>query len=77
MPNKIHITTARKMIDSGDAVDLKCWTRDGGVLALDNCVGLRYNFRAGTRQVKLLASRQIRTIRDVCLFEINGMEIFL
>ena len=65
------------MIDSGDPVDLKVWAKDGRVLELCNCIGLRYNFRSGTRQVKLLTSRQIRTIRDVLMFEINGLTIYL
>ena len=59
MAKAVHITTARKMIDSGDPVDLKVWAKDGRVLHLQNCIGLRYNFRSGTRQVKLLTSRQI------------------
>ena len=77
MAKAVHITTARKMIDSGNPVDLKVWAKDGRVLHLQNCIGLRYNFRSGTRQVKLLTSRQIRTIRDVLMFEINGLTIYL
>ncbi len=77
MASKIHITTARKIIDSGDPVDLWLWASDGRVLHYKNCVGLRYNFRSGTRQVKLLDSRQIRTLRDVCLFKINDIDIIL
>ena len=77
MAQAIHITTARKLIDSGVPVDIKVWAKDGRVIELRNCVGLRYNFRQGTRQVKILASRQIRTIRDVCIFEINNMTVYL
>ena len=77
MTNSIHITTARKLIDSGDPVDLKAWKKDGSVMELRRCVGLRYNFRNGTRTVKILASREIRTVRDVCIFEVNGLSVFL
>ncbi len=77
MARAIHITTARKIIDSGDPVDIKVWAKDGRVLHMQGCVGLRYNFRSGTRQIKILASRQIRTIRDVCIFEVNGMTVYL
>lgn len=77
MSNGIHITTARKLIDSGDPIDLKAWKRDGSVLEMRRCVGLRYNFRNGTRTIKVLASREIRTVRDVCIFEINGLPVFL
>ena len=38
---------------------------------------LRYNFYQGTRQMKLLDSHQIRQVLDVCIFEINGLTVFL
>lgn len=65
------------MLDKPDPVDLSFWTRDGGLIELKDCVGLSYNFRAGTHNIKVLASRQIRTIRDVCLYQINGLTIYL
>ncbi len=34
-------------------------------------------FRSGTRRIKLLSSGQIRQVRDVCIFQINGMEVIL
>ena len=65
------------MLDSGDPVDIRVWTKEGKTLNLNRVVGLRYDFRRGSRQVKILKSRQIRTIRDVLIFEINGMEVFI
>ena len=53
------------------------WTKSGEIQEWRNCVPLRYNFYQGTRQMKLLDSRQIRQVRDVCIFEINGLEVFL
>ena len=47
------------------------------ILHYRNAVPLRYDFYKGTRRVKLLDSREIRTIRDVCIFEINGMEVYM
>jgi hypothetical protein len=41
MAKAIHITTARKMIDAGDPVDIGVWTKEGKALMLRNCVGLR------------------------------------
>ena len=35
------------------------------------------NFYKGTRRMKLLDSNEIRQLRDVCVFEINGMEVFM
>ncbi len=75
--NSIHISTARKMLQAPEPVDIKCWAKDGRILVLNNVLPLRYNFYEGTQQFKLLASRQIRTIRLACLFELNGMTVFL
>ena len=43
----------------------------------NNYIPLRYDFYKGVRRMKLLTSRQIRQVRDVCIFRINGMEVFL
>ena len=77
MANSIHISTLRKMLKSGDPVDLKLWTKSGEIQCWRNCIPLRYNFYQGTQQFKLLDSRQIRTARLVCIFEVNGISIFL
>ena len=73
----IHITTAQAMLNAPDAVDLTVWKSDGSIMQLNNCISLKYNFYAGTRTIKLLKSNQIRTIRDVCIFQINGLSVFL
>ena len=65
------------MLLAGDPVDISLWKSNGEILHYRNAVPLRYDFYKGTRRVKLLDSREIRTIRDVCIFEINGMEVFL
>ena len=77
MSRSIHITTMRKMLDAGEPVDIKLWTKSGEVQKWNNCISLRYNFYAGTRNIKLLSSGQIRRLRDVCVFEVNGLEVFL
>lgn len=77
MARAIHITTMRKMLAAGDPVDIKLWVKSGEIQHWRNCVALRYNFYRGTRQMKLLDSHEIRQVRDVCIFEINGMEVFL
>ena len=77
MAKAIHISTLRKMLQAGDPVDLSLWKSSGEILHYRNAVPLRYDFYKGTRRIKLLDSREIRTIRDVCIFEINGMEVFL
>ena len=75
--NAIHISTARKMLQAPEPVDIKCWAKDGRILELRNVLPLRYNFYEGTQQVKMLQSNQIRTIRICLVFEINGIPVFL
>lgn len=77
MASKIHITTARKLLDEGKPLDLTIWTKSGKIERWRNCVGLRSSRYSGTRQIKLLESRQIRTVRDVCIYRINDMEVYL
>lgn len=77
MARSIHITTARQMLNSGDPVDISVWKSDGSILRLRNCVSLRYDFYGGWRNVKILASGEMRRIRDVCIFAVNDLEVFL
>lgn len=75
--NIIHISTVKKMLAAPEPVDIKCWTKDGGILELHNAVPLRYAFYEGTQQFKILASGQIRTVRLNLIFEINNSTVVL
>ncbi len=67
----------RKMLAKGQPVDLRVWTAKGEIQALHNAISLRFDARSGTRNIKLLDSREIRKVRDVCIFQINDNEIYL
>jgi DNA sulfur modification protein DndD len=69
--------TMREMLAHPEPVDISLFTSKGEVQHYKNCISLRYDFRAGTRRIKLLSSGQIRQVRDVCIFQINEMEVFL
>lgn len=73
----IHFSTAQAMLNTPDPVDISVWKSDGSIMELHNCISLKYNFYAGTRTIKLLNSNQIRTVRDVCIFRVNGLEVIL
>lgn len=80
MAHAIHYTTALTMLYSGDPVDISFWKRNGEIVHLHNCIALPNKAAArysGTQNFKLLASGQIRKIRHVCIFRINGLEVFL
>ena len=75
MSTTIDLRTARRMLNRGEALDILAWKANGEILHLQNCISLRYNFATGTRNIKLLNSGQIRRIREVCIFSINGYEV--
>lgn len=77
MPNAIHISTMRKMLAMGEPVTLRVWTSKGEIQTWPNAVSLRYSPHNGTRNVKLMDSREIRRVRDVCIFQINDNEVYL
>jgi hypothetical protein len=73
----IHISTARLMLNRPEPVDIRLWTRTGEIQEWRRCISIKYDHYKGTRKFKLLDSNQIRQMRECCLFELNGMEIFL
>ena len=75
--NSIHISTARRILRAPEPVNLRCWTRSGAILSLHDAIPLRYNFYEGTQQFKILASREIRTVRVNLIFELNNCKVFL
>ena len=77
MSTTIDLKTARRMLNRGEPLDILAWKSNGEILHLQNCISLRYNFATGTRNIKLLNSGQIRRIREVCIFSINGYEVTL
>ena len=77
MLHAIHITTLKRMLQSPEPVDIKLWTCSGEIQCWHRCISLRYDFYKGTRRMKLLDSNEIRQLRDACVFEINGMEVFI
>jgi hypothetical protein len=65
------------MLDRGQPVSLDVVKKDGSVMHLNNCVSLRYDYNNGTRNVKLMDSRQIRLIRDNLIIAINDIEVYI
>lgn len=74
--NKIHITTARKILESPEPVELTVLTTKAEMRTYKNAVGLRRQHYAGSRNIKLLDSGEIRKIRDCLILAINGSQVF-
>ena len=75
--NAIHLSTAQAMMLRPDPVELVVFKSDGSLLHYPSVISLKYDFYAGTRTIKFLRSGEIRTVRDVCISKINGLEVFL
>ena len=87
MSTTIDLKAARHMFNRGETLNIlerssalsalsaAKKNANGEILHLQNCISLRYNFATGTRNIKLLNSGQIRRIREVCIFSINGYEV--
>ncbi len=75
--HSIHINSAREILQYPEPVDLLIVIAKREVQHYAKCISLRYNFHAGTRTIKLFTSGQIRQVRDVCILQINDMEVFL
>ena len=73
----IHISTAQQMMLRPDPVDLVVFKSDGSLVSYPNVISLKYDFYKGTRTIKFLRSNEIRTVRDVCISRINGLDVFL
>ena len=65
------------MLNRPEPVDIRLWTRTGEIQEWRRCISIKYDHYKGTRKFKLLDSSQIRQMRECCLFELNGMEVFL
>lgn len=78
MTDKIHISQARKMLDSGQPVSLTFVKRtNGAIVHAENVVSLRYDFYTGMRTIKFLRTGQKRSIHDALIIGINDFEVFL
>lgn len=75
--NSIHISTARLILNRPDPVDISIWTAKGEVQTWRNCICIKYDHYRGIRKFKLLSSNQIRATHECCIFQLNGMEVFL
>jgi hypothetical protein len=65
------------MLMKPEPVDLVVLAKDGRLLELNNCIGLKFDKYKGTRRIKMLASGEIRTIRDILVIKINGCEVMI
>lgn len=78
MRQALHISQARKLMDSGERFNLSyVRAKNGIVMDAIDVVSLRYDIYTGTRTIKFLRSGQPRTIRDCLIIGINNQDVYL
>ena len=74
----IHIKEAVAMLKDRKPHSLRVWKlATGDILHYKEAVYLGSNERGGTITVRLPRSKETRTFRRVCLFEIDNLTIYL
>lgn len=74
----IHIKDALRLLETHRPCNLKVWKMStGDILEYKGATCVGSYWRGGRHRVQLPNSGLIREFRDITLFEINGMEIFL
>lgn len=78
MLRAIHLNDAIRLLETGEPCNLKVWKLSTGDIL--NYRGVRCigsHWRGGTHRIRIPASSLIREFRDITLFEINNMKIYL
>lgn len=75
--DSIHISQARRIMQSPRAFSLRFLTADGRCRFIDSAVSLKWDFGTGTRIIKCFPSNQIRRIRDVLITQINDIDVYI
>ena len=78
MRQAIHLSQARKIMDSGERFNVSyVRAKDGSIMDALDVVSLRYDRYVGTRTIKFMRSGQLRTIRDCLIIGINDFDVYI
>lgn len=77
----VHINDMRRILDHAridrQPVDIQCWKSTGDIIHYKGWLVRRASWREGTHLIQNPANGEIRRVRDVCIFEINGLKVYL
>lgn len=73
----MHLTEARKVIESGEEVSLAFWTKSGEIVHAPRVVCTSSHFHGNTFNLKWKDSDQFRKVKAVTIHNVNGEEIYL
>lgn len=74
----IHRNDAMRLIETGEPVTIRSWKLStGDIITLRDAICVGSHWRGGTHLFRIPMSSAIRRLRDVSIFEINGMTIYM
>lgn len=73
----LHLSDARKIIESGDPFSLTFMKKNGEIVNATNVVCTSSHFHGNTFNLKFLDSDQFRKIKAVLIINVSGEELFL
>lgn len=73
----LNIAQARRIIESGDPVDVSFWKINGEIVHAHDVVCTSSNFKGNTFNIKFLINEETRKIRVHLVFNVNGEEVYL
>lgn len=74
----IHQRDALRLLEDGKPHRIKVWKMStGDILTYQDVLFVSAHRRGGTHKVKFPHSKEIREFRDVCMFEIDNLKIYL
>jgi hypothetical protein len=81
-PKPIHYTEMRKELDIArirrQTVNIRCWKLSTGeILEYKGWFVRGSHWHGGTHRLQNPANGQVREVRDICIFEFMGREVYL
>lgn len=74
----LHRRDALRLLEDGQPHDLRVWKLStGDILLYKGAVCCGSHLRGGTHRIRLPLSGLIREFRDITLFEIDGLKVYL
>lgn len=78
MIKAIHRKDAIRLLESGQPCNIRVWKLStGDIIEYKGVRCISSHWRGGTHKILLPNSRLIREFRDITMFEINSMTIYL
>ena len=73
----LHLAQARKIIESGETIEISFWKKNGEIVHSEKVVCTSSYFHGNTFNLKFIESEEIRKIKALLIFNVNGEEVYL